>query len=125
MTTIEQIPSTIVDPAGAGIRSRYENFIGGDWVAPTTGEYRDNVTPATGEAFTQVAYSSAADIELALDAAHAAKDAWGEASTTERARVLNRVAEAIEENLETLAIRELRQRQADPRDARRRHSAGR
>ena len=50
MATIEQIPSTIVDPAGAGIKSRYENFIGGDWVAPTTGEYRDNVTPATGEA---------------------------------------------------------------------------
>ena len=106
MTTIEQIPSTIVDPAGAGIRSRYENFIGGEWVAPTTGEYRDNVTPATGEAFTQVAYSGAADIELALDAAHAAKDAWGEASTTERASVLNRVADAIEENLETLAIAE-------------------
>ena len=106
MTAIEQVPSAIVDPATAGIKARYENFIGGDWVAPTTGEYRDNLTPATGEAFTQVAYSGAPDIELALDAAHAAKDGWGEASTTERARVLNRVADAIEENLETLAIAE-------------------
>ena len=74
--------------------------------APTTGEYRDNPTPATGEAFTEVAYSGAADIELALDAAHAAKDAWGEASTTERARVLHRIADVIEDNLEMLAIAE-------------------
>jgi aldehyde dehydrogenase len=106
MTTIEQTASTIVDPARAGIKPRYENFIGGDWVAPSTGEYRDNPTPATGEPFTQVAYSGAADIELALDAAHAAKDAWGDASTTERAKVLHRIADAIEDNLETLAIAE-------------------
>jgi aldehyde dehydrogenase len=106
MTTIERTASTIVDPARAGIKPRYENFIGGDWVAPSTGEYRDNPTPATGEPFTQVAYSGAADIELALDAAHAAKDAWGDASTTERAKVLHRIADAIEDNLETLAIAE-------------------
>ena len=73
---------------------------------PTTGEYHDDLTPATGKPFTQVPYSGAADIELALDAAHAAKDAWGEASTTERARVLNGIADAIEDNLETLAIAE-------------------
>ena len=85
MATIEQPLSTIVDPAGAGIKPRYENFIGGEWVAPTTGQYHDNLAPATGKPFTQIAYSGAADIELALDAAHAAKDAWGEASATERA----------------------------------------
>ncbi len=106
MTTVEYAPLTTVDPASAGIKPRYENFIRGDWVAPTTGEYQDNVTPATGEPFTQVPYSGPADIEVALDAAHAAKDAWGEASTTERAKVLHRVADAIEENLETLAIAE-------------------
>jgi aldehyde dehydrogenase len=104
MATIHE--TAIVDPASAGIKDRYENFIGGAWVAPTTGEYRDNVTPATGEAFTQVAYSGPADIELALDAAHAAKTAWGETSTTERARVLHRIADAIEDNLELLAIAE-------------------
>jgi aldehyde dehydrogenase len=106
MAIMEQTPSTIVDPATAGIKSRYENFIGGDWVPPTTGEYHDDLTPATGKPFTQVPYSGAADIELALDAAHAAKDAWGEASTTERSRVLNRIADAIEDNLEVLAIAE-------------------
>jgi len=106
MATIEQTPTTIVDPATAGIKPRYENFIGGDWVPPSTGEYHDDVTPATGLPFTQVPYSGPADIELALDAAHDAKDAWGEASTTERSRILNLVADAIEQNLETLAIAE-------------------
>ncbi|MDX6665345.1 MAG: aldehyde dehydrogenase [Solirubrobacteraceae bacterium] len=106
MAIMDQTPSTIIDPATAGIKPRYENFIGGKWVPPTTGEYHDNVTPATGWPFTQVAYSGPADIELALDAAHAAKDAWGASSTTERSRVLNAIADAIEENLETLAIAE-------------------
>jgi aldehyde dehydrogenase len=104
MATIDEIAT--IDPASAGIEPRYDNFIGGAWVPPTTGEYRGNPTPATGEIFTQVAYSGAADIELALDAAHAARDGWGEASTTERARVLHRIADVIEDNLETLAIAE-------------------
>ena len=77
MAIMEQTPTTIVDPATAGIKARYENFIGGEWVPPTTGEYHEDLTPATGKPFTQVPYSGAADIELALDAAHAAKDAWG------------------------------------------------
>ena len=106
MAIMDQTPSTIIDPATAGIKPRYENFIGGEWVPPTTGEYHDNITPATGEVFTQVAYSGPEDIELALDAAHAAKDAWGESSTTERSRVLNAIADAIEDNLELLAIAE-------------------
>ncbi|HEX5800751.1 MAG TPA: aldehyde dehydrogenase family protein [Gaiellaceae bacterium] len=88
------------------LKSRYENFIGGQWVAPVSGEYSENLTPATGEPFTEVPRSSAEDIELALDAAHAAKDEWGETSTTERSRVLNKIADAIEENLEVLAIAE-------------------
>ncbi len=85
---------------------RYDNFIGGAWVPPTTGDYRDNLTPRTGRPFTAVANSAPADIEAALDAAHAAKDAWGDRSTTERSAVLNKVADAIEENLEMLAVAE-------------------
>ncbi|HYK06794.1 MAG TPA: aldehyde dehydrogenase family protein, partial [Gaiellaceae bacterium] len=88
------------------LKARYENFIGGHWVAPTAGEYSTNVTPATGEPFTEVPRSTAEDIELALDAAHAAKEAWGDRSTTERSRILNTVADVIEENLEPLAIAE-------------------
>jgi aldehyde dehydrogenase len=87
-------------------KARYENFIGGHWVAPIDGEYRENLTPATGKPICEVAHSGAQDIELALDAAHAAKEAWGEASSTERSKVLNAVADAIEENLEMLAVAE-------------------
>src|SRR5665811_2462431 len=89
-----------------GLQERYENFIGGQWIAPTTGEYRENLTPSTGEPFCEVAHSGAQDIELALDAAHAAKDDWGQRSPAERAAVLNDVADAIEENLEMLAVAE-------------------
>ncbi|MGA7669728.1 MAG: aldehyde dehydrogenase family protein [Nitrolancea sp.] len=88
------------------VKPRYENFIGGRWVAPVNGEYSLNLSPATGMPFTQVPRSSAADVELALDAAHAAKDKWGAASTTERSRVLNAIADAIEANLEMLAVAE-------------------
>ncbi len=88
------------------LAERYDNFIGGEWVPPTTGRYRANVTPSTGAPFCEVAESSAADIELALDAAHAAKDAWGRRSPAERAAVLNAVADAMEENLEALAVAE-------------------
>ena len=109
MATVEQ-STTFAAPGEAGspvrCKERYENFIGGDWVAPVGGEYRENLTPATGRPICEVAHSGAQDIELALDAAHAAKDAWGEASTTERSRVLNAVADAIEENLEMLAVAE-------------------
>jgi aldehyde dehydrogenase len=88
------------------LKDRYENFIGGDWIAPTTGEYRDNVTPSTGEPFCEVAHSGGQDIELALNAAHAAKEEWGSRSPAERAAVLNAVADAIDENLEMLAVAE-------------------
>ena len=109
MATIEKT-STFAAPgeteSPVELKERYENFIGGQWVAPVNGEYSENVTPATGERFTTVPRSTPADVELALDAAHAAKDAWGEASATERSRVLNKVADAIEDNLELLAVAE-------------------
>ena len=108
MATVE---STTYDaPGRAGspvaLEQRYENFIGGEWIAPTTGEYRENLTPSTGEPFCEIAHSGADDIELALDAAHAAKDDWGGRSPAERAAVLNAIADAIDENLEMLAIAE-------------------
>ena len=109
MATIEKV-AVFSAPGHADspveLKSRYDNFIGGHWVAPVKGEYSVNVTPATGEPFTEVPRSTPEDVDLALDAAHAAKDEWGEASTTERSRVLNRVADAIEENLEMLAVAE-------------------
>jgi aldehyde dehydrogenase len=88
------------------LKPRYENFIGGHWVAPVNEQYAENVTPATGKVFTQVPRSTPEDIELALDAAHAAKEEWGEASATQRSKVLNRIADAIEEHSEMLAVAE-------------------
>src|SRR5450756_37521 len=88
------------------VQPRYENFVGGKWLAPTEGRYRVNLSPATGHPITEVAHSTPADVELALDAAHAAKDVWGEASGAQRAAVLNAVADAIEANKEMLAVAE-------------------
>ncbi|MYS48326.1 aldehyde dehydrogenase family protein [Streptomyces sp. SID5998] len=85
---------------------RYDNFIGGDWVAPVEGRYFDNPSPVDGKVFCEVARSSAADVELALDAAHAAAGRWGRTSVTERANILNRIADRIEENLEKSAVAE-------------------
>ncbi|UXY28706.1 acetaldehyde dehydrogenase ExaC [Streptomyces sp. HUAS TT20] len=85
---------------------RYDNFIGGDWVAPVEGRYFDNLSPVDGKVFCEVARSSAADVELALDAAHAAADRWGRTSTTERANLLNKIADRIEESLEKIAVAE-------------------
>jgi aldehyde dehydrogenase len=87
----------------APFRERYDNFIGGKFVAPKNGRYFDNTSPITGKVICQIARSDASDIELALDAAHAAKDAWGKTSVTERAIILNRIADVMEENLELLA----------------------
>src|SRR6188474_2869103 len=85
------------------LRPRYENFIGGKWVAPVDGGYFDNVSPITGKTVCQIARSSAADIELALDAAHSAKDAWGNTAPAKRAEILNKIADRMEENLKVLA----------------------
>jgi len=85
------------------LKKRYDNFIGGEWVAPVKGEYYSNLTPITGEALCEGASSSKDDIELALDAAHAAKGAWGKTSVQERANLLLKVADRMEQNLELLA----------------------
>ena len=105
MNAVTSANSRATDP-GAIFKKRYANFIGGKWIEPTGGEYFDNVTPVTGEVFTRIARSGKDDIELALDAAHAAKDAWGKSSTTERANILNKIADRMEQNLELLAYAE-------------------
>ena len=87
-------------------KPRYENYIGGQWVPPVKGEYFENPTPVTGKIFTEVARSTAEDIEKALDAAHAAAPAWGKTSVAERAVILNKIADRIEDNLEMLAVAE-------------------
>ncbi|MEE4154217.1 MAG: aldehyde dehydrogenase [Erythrobacter sp.] len=86
------------------IKSKYENFIAGSWVAPVKGQYFENISPITGKPVCRVARGSAEDIELALDAAHKARAAWGRTSATERALILNRIADRIEENLDLLAL---------------------
>jgi aldehyde dehydrogenase len=84
-------------------KDRYENFIGGQWQSPVRGEYFDNVSPVTGVPFTQAARSSAEDVELALDAAHAAFPAWSKTSATYRSNLLLKIAQVMEDNLEYLA----------------------
>jgi len=90
----------------APFAARYDNYIGGQWVAPKAGRYFENISPVTGRPVGEVARSDAADIEAALDAAHAAKDAWGRTSAAERALILNRIADRMEENLAALALAE-------------------
>jgi aldehyde dehydrogenase len=102
--TVYANPGT--DGAVMNYEKRYDNFIGGEWVPPVDGEYMDNVTPVTGEVFTQVARSKEADVEKALDAAWAAADAWGKTSAAERALILHRIGDRIEENLEKIAVAE-------------------
>jgi aldehyde dehydrogenase len=94
--------------AGATIafKAQYNNFIGGKFVAPVKGQYFDVITPTTGKVYTQAARSTAEDIELALDAAHGAADAWGKTSPTERANILIKIADRLEANLELLAYAE-------------------
>ncbi|WP_218511440.1 aldehyde dehydrogenase [Variovorax sp. dw_308] len=87
-------------------KKRYDNFIGGKWVAPAGGQYFENVTPITGKVFCEIARSTAEDVDRALDAAHAAKNAWGRTSPTERANILMKIAQRMEENLPMLAMAE-------------------
>lgn len=94
------------DGAVVNFKEQYENFIGGQWTPPVQGQYFDNPTPITGKTFTRVARSTKEDIELALDAAHAAKDAWGKTSVTERSNILLAIADRMEENLELIAVAE-------------------
>ncbi|WP_108034709.1 aldehyde dehydrogenase [Methylobacterium flocculans] len=90
----------------APFSARYDNFIGGQWVAPVAGRYFENTSPITGRVICEVARSDAADVDKALDAAHAAKEAWGRTAPGERARILNKIADRMEENLDLIALAE-------------------
>ncbi len=100
-------PAQKITPETYGValnlKSQYDNFVNGNWAAPVSGLYFDNVTPITGDVLCRVPRSNAADINLALDAAHAAKESWGRTSTAARARILEQIAQRIEDNLEYLA----------------------
>ena len=92
--------------AKVSYKPHYDNYIGGKWVAPVKGGYFDVITPISGKVYTKAARSTAEDIELALDAAHAAAPAWGRTPAAERANLLLKVADRIEQHLETLAYAE-------------------
>ena len=100
-------PTHQISPETCGLpvhlKPQYENFIGGQWTAPTAGQYFSNVTPVTGELLCRIPRSGAADINQAIDAAHAAKASWGRTSTSVRARILEQIAQRIEDNLDFLA----------------------
>ena len=102
MNQITQADFRVTSP----FRLRYDNFIGGAFVPPVAGRYMDNITPITGAKVCEVARSDAADMALALDAAHAAKDAWGKTSATERSNILLKIADRMEANLSLLAAAE-------------------
>ena len=102
LTAAYAFPNT--EGAIVNFKERYDNYIGGKWTPPVNGEYFDNVSPITGKVYTKVARSTAEDIELAIDAAYNAKDAWGRTSPAERANILNKIADRMEENLEKLAV---------------------
>ncbi len=99
--------STALHPGAYGfpvtLKKRYENYIGGEWIAPASGQYFENVTPVTGQVLCEIPRSNAADVDRALNAAHAAKTAWGKTSVAERGRMLEKIAQRMEDNLELLA----------------------
>jgi aldehyde dehydrogenase len=102
---------TIYTPPGSegaivSYQSRYDHYIGGEYVPPAKGQYFTNPSPVTGQIFCEVARGTVEDVEKALDAAHAAAPGWGRTSPTERANILNRIADRMEQNLEKLAVAE-------------------
>ncbi|MEV8505221.1 aldehyde dehydrogenase [Actinoplanes sp. NPDC051475] len=102
---------TVYSPPGSdgaivAYESRYDHWIGGEYVPPAKGQYFENPTPVTGQNFCEIARGTAEDVERALDAAHGAADAWGRTSAAERANILNKIADRMEANLEKLAVAE-------------------
>ncbi len=102
--TVYAAPGT--PDAKVTFKPRYEHWIGGEWVKPVKGQYFEDISPVNGKPFAEVARGTAEDIDAALDAAHKAAPAWGKTSTTERAAVLNKIADVIDANLELLAVAE-------------------
>jgi len=105
MNAVTALKPYAADPS-AIFKQRYANYIGGQWREPLSGEYFDNLTPVTGQVITRIPRSNKDDIEAALDAAHAAREGWGRTAAGERANILNRIADRMEQNLELLAYAE-------------------
>jgi aldehyde dehydrogenase len=106
----DQMSDVFVAPGQPGSKAtflpRYDHWINGKFVKPSSGQYFENKTPVNGKVFCEVARGNAADIDLALDAAHAAAPAWGKTSATERAIILNKIADRMEANVEAIAVAE-------------------
>src|SRR5210317_1580610 len=85
-------------------KPQYENYIGGEWVAPVDGGYFDNSSPVDGSHIARVPKSNSKDIDKAVEAAWKAADAWGKTPATDRSNIMFKIAERIEENLESLAL---------------------
>jgi aldehyde dehydrogenase len=102
-TSVQQAVDTL---RKGGVKSKFENFIGGRWVAPLKGKYFTDYSPINGEPICEIARSSAEDVEKALDAAHAVKDLWGRTAPAVRSSILLKIADKMEENLELLALAE-------------------
>jgi aldehyde dehydrogenase len=99
------VDKILADIAGQiAIRPHYDNFIGGKWVPAVKGQTFENRSPIDGRVICTIARSTAEDVDLALDAAHAAREAWGRTSPAERALALSRVADRIEQKLDLLAL---------------------
>ncbi|MEM7269469.1 MAG: aldehyde dehydrogenase [Pseudomonadota bacterium] len=101
---MNEMTMMVADPTACPFAARYDNFIGGKFVPPKSGRYFDNISPITGGSIGEIARSDASDIEAALDAAHAASDAWGRTSVTERSNILLKMAQVLEDNLNLFAI---------------------
>ncbi len=102
----DQLDVSDAAAAGCPLKTRYDNFIGGRFKAPNAGRYFENISPMTGGPIGEIARSDASDIEDALDAAHAARDAWGKTSVTDRSNMLMKIAQVMEDNIGTLALAE-------------------
>lgn len=100
MNTVEAPQAAVKRP---DFKPHYDHFIGGKWVAPSNGEYFDNISPIDGKAFTKAARGNKDDVNKALDAAHKAFPVWSKTGAAERSRVLLKIADIIEDNLELLA----------------------
>ncbi|OIN06594.1 acetaldehyde dehydrogenase ExaC [Oceanisphaera psychrotolerans] len=92
--------------AVVNFKPRYQNFIGGEWREPVNGRYMENVSPVNGAVFCEVPRSDAADVDLAVQAAQQAFVSWSKTAVAERANVMLRIADRIEQNIEMLAVAE-------------------
>ena len=88
------------------IPHRLQNFIGGKFCDPVHGGFLQNTNPATGEEINSIPNSNTADIEHAVTAAASAYVTWGKSDSAFRFRILNRIADLVEEHSDAFALAE-------------------